>query len=194
MAARPDRRKRPDATETRPPLPTATAPQHTDSQGNPWGRGGPGHQTTGPPLAASRLHKLRDTERTTLNTHQETTLADAYHRRDWAQVHRLARLRAGRGVGVRNRDYRSLPSSRPTTTEWADYYRQNGDEGGLAATEFTPAACLRENDEEFLSRMRQLPTPPPPTTPLTLQHCEQGRRNVEQTIAHLIQAPRGKSS
>ena len=60
----------------------------------------------------------------------------------------LARRRAGTGVGVANRDYRSLPSYRPSVDEWVQFLGQQGDDGGLAAEQIEDPGAINEGIKE----------------------------------------------
>ena len=77
-----------------------------------------------------KLKRVRHGEWDTRAAGLDEAISSAHHRRGMSAVHRYARLRAAKGIGVKNRDYRAAMTSRPTAAEWVDHMAQPG---GLGA-------------------------------------------------------------
>eukprot|EP00959_Pyramimonas_sp_CCMP1952_P444073 9297145-Pyramimonas_sp.AAC.1 len=68
-------------------------------------------------------------------------------------MHPAARRRAHRGIGVRKRDFRSLPSCQPSNDEWIDFLSLPGCDGGFSASllhndDILPALAVAHRPDE----------------------------------------------
>ena len=82
-----------------------------------------------------KLSKHRRCEQRRRRQMREDDLQAAWKVRNLALVPRLARELSGTGIGLKNRNYRSLPTATPSRGEWKQFLEKPGIEGGLAATE-----------------------------------------------------------
>ena len=69
-------------------------------------------------------------------------VAFAYTRRRFADVHRFARLRAGKRLGIKNRDYRAYSGFTPDPCELQAFVQRQGDNAGFAGKPVQPHRVL----------------------------------------------------
>ena len=91
---------------------------------------------------SSRLRAFRKADRLRWNEHFENEIREAHKNRDTSRTHRLCRLRAGTKRGTKKRDYRALPSAQPGVNEYIDFYKKEGDQGGISACVVEPVAFV----------------------------------------------------
>ena len=141
-----------------------------------------------------KLRKVRLEEQFTSGASLDHAICYTYHRRSHAEVHRYARLRAAKRIGVRNRDYRSAPSFRPKIAEIESFTRLPGDEGGFAGQRVDVDSSLSLDTprllDQFAEQMR--PVDPHHRRPITKEILDMGAADVRYLSYGLLRAPRRK--
>ena len=97
-----------------------------------------------------------------------------------------------------NRDYRSLPSYRPTVNEWKDFLGKQGDDGGLAAevVDDCDAMAINEGmkDAECMKEMAENWVKDPwMEEGITKQNLKDGKRDFYDTLKLLKEGKTGKT-
>ena len=112
---------------------------------------------------SNRLGALRSQERKEKRQQLTEDLSAAWDGRELANAATLARLIGATGLGVANRNYRSLPSFTPRADEWGAFVARAPADGGLAAVA-TPVPEFASWRPEHLPDLLSVTEPigPPP--------------------------------
>lgn len=76
---------------------------------------------------------MRKTHRERVDEHLSAEITLAVKSGDYTKAWKLTRTLASNFTGARRRKYRILRTSRPAAQQWADFFSQPGDQGGMSA-------------------------------------------------------------
>ena len=82
-------------------------------------------------ILTNKLRALRRKQEKKKKAEQSAAISEAWGRRQFSEVHILARAAAGNGAGARKRDFMMSKLCQPTVEEWRSHLSQVGGQGGM---------------------------------------------------------------
>ena len=142
------------------------------------------------------LRRVRLKERYETQAKLDHAVAFSYARRRFADVHKYARLRAGKQLGIKKRDYRAFGSFLPDIDEVEAFVSRQGDDSGFAARRASPHSVLLPDAPPLtdLNPETTAPIEPFARKPPTREDFQQAAKDMLYLAHGLKNAPRRKYS